>query len=56
MKLKWVAEDRELPGVGILKRDALFKVDDRTGEQLIRQKLAVEVMQESRKKPKGGDK
>ena len=42
MKIKWIGPSRRVKGLGILKEDDTRNVDKTTGDNLIKQGLAVE--------------
>ena len=51
MKIKWLIEEREIPGLGILNLDDIKDLPEETAKNLIKQGIAEEV-----KKPKKKEK
>lgn len=50
MKIKWVVDERELPGIGVAKPGDILKVPDHIGKSYVYQGLAEKVSEKKEAK------
>ena len=46
MKIRWLIEEREIPGIGLINLNDIKELPEQTAENLIKQGLAEEVIEE----------